>query len=149
MTTAMDHHIATSAVHRCLCPPWLLQHTTVITQTSTRGSSETSCLMTHWIFVLPRWLSGSILFSTFLHWFQSGPITGGKPRPSSPQLPPPAPPRENHGVSGSDGRYNPSAVCWVRLRSSLWLAHAQNSRKDTQEASWCHLLNYLKCPLLM
>lgn len=69
----MDHHIATSAVHRCLCPPWLLQHTTVITQTSTRGSSETSCLMTHWIFVLPRWLSGSILFSTFLHWFQSGP----------------------------------------------------------------------------
>lgn len=82
-------------------------------------------------------------------WAAQAAITGGKPRPSSLQLPLPAPPRENHGVSGSDGRYNPSAVCWVRLRSSLWLAHAQNSRKDTQEASWCHLLNYLKCPLLM
>lgn len=107
-----------------LCPPWVLQHTTAITQNSTRGSSKTSCLMNHWISVLPWRLSGSILFSAFPHWFRSG-VHGRQLQEVNTDHPPSqvplAPSREHHGVPGSDGRYNPSSMCLVCLRSCFWL----------------------------
>lgn len=59
-------------------------------------------------------------FHSVLHFPEFTPVQviqaanlGGRPRPSSPQLPPPAPPGEWHGVPGPCGRYNPSSVRWV------------------------------------
>lgn len=48
-------------------------------------------------------------------------LSGQKPRPSSPQLPPPAPPGEHQSVSGLHGKCNPFSACWVCLRVSSQL----------------------------
>lgn len=130
-----------------LCPSWLLQHTAVITRNSTWGSSETSCLMTHWVFVLPRWLSGSILFSAFLHWFRSG-LHGQQVQEVNPDHPLRSYLlqlllRITMVFQGWMGAIIPPACAGSASGAPFSCTCSQ------QSASWCHLVSHFKCPLLM